>query len=276
MPKLYLIGLGLSDELDITLRGLRAIEESQRVFLESYTSVLNVDVARLEQLYNKPVELLYREDVESEIGAVLAELVATDAVYALCVVGDPFGATTHSDLYLRAVELGVTVVAVHNASVLNAVGVCGLQLYRFGHTVSVPFFTENWRPYSFIHNIAENFARGLHTLVLLDIRVREPTPETLLRVRKKYQPARFMSVREAVEQIVEAQRTEQTALGEAGRLRGFGFARLGAPDQLVLSGTLDELAAAEFGRPLHSLAVCAPQLHEVEERMFAHFRHGGA
>lgn len=64
---------------------------------------------------------------------------------AFLVIGDPFGATTHSDLYLRALKLGVKVEVVHNASIMNACGACGLQLYRFGETISIVFFTETWR-----------------------------------------------------------------------------------------------------------------------------------
>jgi len=41
-------------------------------------------------------------------------------------------ATTHTDLELRARQAGIPVRVVHNASIMNAVGVCGLQLYRFG------------------------------------------------------------------------------------------------------------------------------------------------
>lgn len=37
---LYLIGIGLGDERDITLRGLDAIKQCDYVFLESYTSIL--------------------------------------------------------------------------------------------------------------------------------------------------------------------------------------------------------------------------------------------
>lgn len=37
-------------------------------------------------------------------------------------------ATTHSDLVLRAVHAGIPYRVVHNASVLNAVGCCGLQV----------------------------------------------------------------------------------------------------------------------------------------------------
>ena len=48
-------------------------------------------------------------------------------------------ATTHTDLQLRARSLGIEVRVVHNASILTAVGVCGLQLYRYGE-VPVPAF----------------------------------------------------------------------------------------------------------------------------------------
>lgn len=76
-------------------------------------------------------------------------------------------ATTHSDLVVRAKDLGLEVKVIHNASVMNAVGVCGLQLYRYGETVSIPFFTETWRPDSFYEKIQRNRQLGLHTLCLL-------------------------------------------------------------------------------------------------------------
>ncbi len=41
-------------------------------------------------------------------------------------------ATTHTDLQIRAHQKGIKVEVIHNASILNAVGACGLQLYRYG------------------------------------------------------------------------------------------------------------------------------------------------
>lgn len=46
---LYLIGLGLGDQDDITVKGLNAINSCQKVYLEAYTSVLGVDRAVLVQ-----------------------------------------------------------------------------------------------------------------------------------------------------------------------------------------------------------------------------------
>jgi diphthamide biosynthesis methyltransferase len=61
------------------------------------------------------------------------------------------------------------------------VAACGLQLYRFGQAVSICFFTPTWRPDSFYDRVATNRREGLHTLCLLDIRVKEPSEESLCR-----------------------------------------------------------------------------------------------
>ena len=71
------------------------------------------------------------------------------------------------DLALRARERGIEVKVIHNASIMNAMGASGLQLYNFGRTVTVPFFTDSWRPDSFYDKIAYNLKGGMHTLVLL-------------------------------------------------------------------------------------------------------------
>lgn len=44
---LYLIGLGLWDEKDISLRGLEAVRKCDHVYLEAYTSILLVDKSKL-------------------------------------------------------------------------------------------------------------------------------------------------------------------------------------------------------------------------------------
>ena len=46
-------------------------------------------------------------------------------------------------------------------------GCCGLQLYCFGETVSIPFWTDTWTPSSFYDKIEANLERNMHTLCLL-------------------------------------------------------------------------------------------------------------
>ena len=47
---LYLVGLGLADETDITVKGLEVVKKAERVYLEAYTSILLVDKEKLVSL----------------------------------------------------------------------------------------------------------------------------------------------------------------------------------------------------------------------------------
>lgn len=87
MP-LWIIGLGLGDERDVTVKGADAIRGADVVFLECYTSILAVPQARLEAAYGKPVRIAYRETVESEAELLLGPAKEGKSV-AFLVVGDP-------------------------------------------------------------------------------------------------------------------------------------------------------------------------------------------
>jgi diphthine methyl ester synthase len=166
---LYIIGLGLNDEEDITIKGFKAIKSCQRLYLEYYTSILGVDKERLEAFYEKKIIIADRNMVESEAENIY--LPAKDENIAFLVAGDPLCATTHTDLMLRARAEGIEVQVIHNCSVMAAVAGCGLQLYQFGYTVSIPLFEGSWRPDSFYERIYYNQKGGMHTLCLLDIKV---------------------------------------------------------------------------------------------------------
>ncbi|KIY92977.1 diphthine synthase [Monoraphidium neglectum] len=269
---LYLIGLGLYDERDITLRGLDAVRGCARIYLEAYTSILLCDKLRLEALYGKPVVVADREMVENDADLILEGADQIDV--AFLVVGDPFGATTHTDLQLRARERGIPVRVIHNASVMNAVGACGLQLYKFGESVSIVFFTDTWRPDSFYDKIAANRKLGLHTLCLLDIKVKEPNLEALCRGKTIYEPPRYMSIKTALEQLLEIEEKRREGAYDAGTL-AVGMARVGAPDQRVVAGGMRELMEVDFGAPLHCLII-AGNVHVVEEEILGYYRIGQA
>jgi len=284
---LYLVGLGLGDETDITVKGLEIVRKCQRVYLEHYTSILTVGKEALEKFYGRDVILADRDLVEQGADEIL--LSAKDSDVAFLVVGDPFGATTHSDLVLRAAADGIPHRVVHNASILNAIGCCGLQLYNFGETVSVVFWTDTWRPESFYDKIAKNRRYGFHTLCLLDIKVKEQSVENLLRGRKIYEPPRFMSVQTAAQQfleILENRRRGGDSSGGDGPVAPeelafdenavcVGVARVGALDQKIVVDTLRGLASDEvdaaLGGPLHSLVIPAAEPHPLELDMLRLF-----
>lgn len=264
---LYLIGLGLSDAKDITVRGLELVKKSKRVYLEAYTSILMAaKTEELEEFYGQKVIIADRELVESGSDEILAGADQGDDV-AFLVVGDPFGATTHTDLVLRAREKNIGVEVVHNASVLNAIGCTGVQLYNFGQTVSMVFFTETWRPESFFDKILENRRLGLHTLLLLDIKVKEQTLQNLLRGNNIYEPPRFMSIEQAADQLLEVQE-KRDEKNYSPQTPCIAVSRLGSPKQVIKAGTLQEMSEYESGEPLHSLIILGNKVHDLESDYF--------
>ena len=78
--------------------------------------------------------------------------------------------------------------------------------------ISIVFFTESWTPDSFYSRILSNRKQCLHTLCLLDIKVKEPTLESLARGKRVYEPARYMSIKTAVEQLLEVEEKLQVPL----------------------------------------------------------------
>lgn len=199
--------------------------------------------------------------VESASDDILARADTEDV--AFLVVGDPFGATTHTDLVLRARELSIPVQTIHNASIMNAIGCTGLQLYNFGQTVSMVFFQDNWRPTSFYDRIKENRDIGLHTLVLVDIKVKEQTMENIMRGRKVFEPPRYMTAAQCAEQMIETEETRAEGAYSAESL-AIGVARVGSKEQRMASGTLKQLASTDLGPPLHSVVLLGRRTHELE------------
>lgn len=268
---LHLIGLGLGGVKDVTVKGLEIIRECDRVYLESYTSVLPVRQEELEDFYGRSLLVADRELVEENAAEILPQ--HTKENVAFLVVGDPFGATTHMDLALRAIQKNFKVNVVHNASILTGVGCCGLQLYSYGETVSIPYWTDSWRPDSFYEKILSNRRNGLHTLCLLDIKVKEPTLESLTKKKKEYMPPKFMSVAEAASQLKaisqDRGKKEDSDLTEETLI--VGLARVGCSDQKIVACSLGEMTTRDLGPPLHSIVIPSPSLHPLESEFLLQY-----
>lgn len=272
---LYLIGIGLYDEHDITIRGLEVIKKCDVVYLEHYTSILGVDKTKLEELYGKEVLVAPRSVVEQQAEELLIEI-AKEKDVALLIVGDVFGATTHVDLLQRARDLDVDVQVVFNASILNAVGIVGLELYKYGKTTSIVFPEDNWLPATPYEVIKNNLSLGLHTLCLLDIKVaelsKEEMREQLLHPDKQQAVSslpRFMNVREAIDVLLRLEEEQKGNILSLDTM-AVGVARVGHPDMNVVAAPLSKLKEIDFGAPLHSLIIPG-KLHHVEEEALAHF-----
>ncbi|TBU02474.1 diphthine synthase [Hamiltosporidium magnivora] len=244
---LYIIGLGLSDEKDISVRGLEIVRSCEKIYLENYTSLLKTNKAKLEELYGKEVEISTRNILE-KTDLILEE--AKDKDVALLVIGTPLFATTHTDIILRSKEKNVKIEIIHNSSIMNVMGCCGLFSYSFGRTVSIPYFTETWKPTSFYEKIYENFSNKLHTLCLLDLRVDE-------------KEEKYMQPNIAIDQILESENIlKLNFLNLDSEI--FVVSRFGCPDQNIIFGKIRDILMMSHGNPLHSLII--PSKMEIIEK----------
>lgn len=171
---------------------------------------------------------------------------------------------------LRARELKVPTQTIPNASILSAIGSTGLQLYNFGQTVSMVFFTETWKPSSFYDRVKENRQIGLHTLVLLDIKVKEQSLENLARGKKIFDPPRYMTVAQCASQMLETEEERQEGVYGPDSL-AIGAGRVGAKDQKLVTGTLEQLREVDMGKPLHSLVLLGRRTHDLEREFIREF-----
>jgi len=246
---LYFIGLGLCGVKGLTLEGLEAVKRCRRVYVEHYTSLVpGLGLGELERLLEGKVQAVDRGFLEGEGAEKVLEEALEDDV-ALLTPGDPFIATTHNALRLEALKRGVKVKVVHSASVASAVpGATGLSFYKFGRTATVVYPEPNYVPEAAYDAVKENLAMGLHTLLLLDLKVERGA---------------FMKAPEALRILldIEARRGEGVLTKDAVVV---AVARAGCDDVEVKAGSVGRLVEAELGPPPHSLVVPGP-LHFMEE-----------
>lgn len=257
----YIIGIGLSDEKDITLKGLEAIKSCENIYLENYTSKLQIPIEKLESLYGKKIILADRNLVEKGSDAILKDSTA------FLVVGDAISATTHIDLIIRAKEKNLDVKIIHNASILNAIGITGLQLYKFGKTSSIVFPEEDWLPETPYDVVKQN--NELHTLLLLDIKVKEPSKDDIKKSNDQVMPSKFMTIKEAIKTLltIENKRKENVFTEETYCI---GCARIGS-DNVIKYGKAKDLLVQDFGPELHCLIIPG-KLHFMEEEMLGLYK----
>ena len=242
---LYIVGIGLGDEKDITLRGLEIIKKADKVYLEVYTSKLvSSGKEELERFYGKEIIPASRDLVEKKAEETILKDAKSEEV-AFLVVGDPFSATTHIDLKIRADELGIKVVVVQNTSILNAVGIVGLDLYKYGRVTTIPFDNKNIKSaYSVVKN---NLKNDMHTLILLDL---DPAKD------------RYMTFNEGIGYLLSK--------GMAKNQLVVGCCGIGSDNPVIKAGKAKDLLEKKVKKFPQCLIVPA-KLHFMEEEALKKF-----
>ncbi len=246
--ELIFLGLGLYSG-HLTLEAVNELKRADIVYLELYTGIYE-DADYLEKLVGtEKIVRLSRKELEEENGDIIMESLKNGLRVVLASPGDPFIATSHQALKIRAMREGFKVRVIHGLSILSvAVSESGLFSYKFGKSATI-VYPKDGIVYEYPYLVLEeNISRGLHTLFLLEIDVDQNM---------------LMTANEAMEIMLELERargkkifTENTML--------VVLARAGTPNKLVRAGRVGELLKTDFGHPPHTIIVPG-KLHFIEE-----------
>lgn len=250
---LTLIGLGLFDEKDLTLRGVEAAKAADKIYLDFYTGLWNGNLNNLKKIIGKSIEPVSRKDLEENCKKIIEE--AKKKKVAIFVQGDPLVATTHTALILEARKNKIKTKIIHNSSIISAIAETGLHAYRFGPTITIPFpeKTRGKPPESVYDAIKMSRACNLHTLCLMD----------LIAEKKK-----FMKPKEALEILLqlEDQRRENVFTEDTEIII---LCKAGSDKPLIVYGKVKELMKKKFEIP--AVLIIPGKLHFTEKEYLSLF-----
>lgn len=244
--ELIFVGLGLSGTDGMSVKALEALKTCDKIYAEFYTSFLiDTKVEDLEKTIGKKITVLYRAQVE-EGENIIAD--AQKMRVGFITAGDTMAATTHIDLRLQATDLNIPVRVFHGISIFSACPTStGLQPYKFGRTVTLPFIEQGYQPRSPYDHILENKKRGLHTMILLDIHA---------------DVMKYMTAKEAIEWLLEGEKKWGEGLIDENTLLVVA-SRIGSDKEKVTAGYVKDLLKKDLGEPLFTL-VLPGELHFME------------
>jgi diphthine synthase len=247
LGELVFVGLGLNDDLGISLRALEETKTADHVFIELYTSLLpDFSIERFARMSGKTPRVVTRKELEEDGGELVLNAAHVGKT-VLLVPGDPLIATTHVALRIAAVKQKTNTRIVHGASILSAaIGLSGLHNYKFGKTVTIPFPDETpaTTPY---HVIGQNMRLGLHTLCLLDIKTDEK---------------RYLTINDGLKELMRIENEKKESIIQDDSI-AVGVVRAGSANPEVKAEFATKLLRHQFGAPPHTL-IFVGRLHFME------------
>lgn len=247
---LVLIGLGLNPKKHLTLQAIDYIKKVDELFMELYTSrIMDISVYELEKFLGKEIKILNRNTVESDFLVNMAK----EKNIGLLVPGDPMMATTHIELKLSAKDKNVEFHVVNGISIQCVIpSITGLQNYKFGRSVSLPFPEYDFYPESVYNFIKDNRSLGLHTIVFLDLKDDIEMSANMA-----------MDILLKMEDIYKKDVISEDMLIVV-------ISRAGSEEQMVKAGKIKDLINMNFGKTPH-IIVIPGNLHYVESEALEKF-----
>lgn len=241
---LWFVGLGISGADSISVSTQKLLKQADIVYMEQFTSPISKsDTAKIKKLAKSKLKIAKRWMVED--GTEILKNAKKKKV-VLLAYGDPYIATTHIELRVRAIQEKIKTQTVHAASSLTSlVGEAGLHYYKIGKIVTIMSELKSMTtPYYVIY---KNLIDGNHTLLLLEYN----------------QDAEFfLEPKNALNALLETEKEQKRKVIHPSTFV-IVASRIGFKNQEITSGKISTLKKIDFGKPPHTIIIPG-KLHFTE------------
>ncbi len=248
---LWFVGLGISGFRSIPSEALDVLAKADIVYLECFTSPINnADLQDIKQATKGEFRVARRWLVEDG-GEILENAKKRDV--ALLVYGDPYIATTHTELRTRAAAENIETRSIHASSSLTSmVGECGLHFYKVGRVATIMSDVKSHQsPYYITYN---NIVRGDHTVLFLE-----------------YDQSKdfFLDPGDALNALLETEKGQRRKV-ICQSTYVIVASRIGFSNSSIVSGQISSLMERDFGEPPHTIIIPG-SLHFTESDALKRF-----
>ncbi|HET6516966.1 MAG TPA: diphthine synthase [Nitrosopumilaceae archaeon] len=233
---LWFVGLGISGTDSVSVSTQKLLRQADMVYFEQFTSPISkTETSKIKKIVKSKLKIAKRWMVED--GTEILKNAKKKKV-VLLTYGDPYIATTHIELRIRAIQEKIKTQTVHAASsITSLVGEAGLHYYKIGKIVTIMSELKTMTtPYYVIY---KNLVDGNHTLLLLEYNQ-----------DSKF----FLDPKQALDALIQ---TEKEQKRNVIQLSTFAIvaSRIGFKSQKIISGKISTLRKIDFGKPPHTIII---------------------
>ncbi|MDX1596356.1 MAG: diphthine synthase [Nitrosopumilaceae archaeon] len=241
---LWFIGLGISESKSIPLEATEVLKKADIVYLEQFTSPISKsELAKIKSMSDAEFKDGKRWLVEDG-NEILNNSKKKNVI--LLSYGDPYIATTHIELRVRAIQEKIKTKTIHaSSSITSMIGECGLQYYKVGKVATIMSDMKSLTtPY---YTIYKNLIEGSHSVLLLEYNQDKDF---------------FLDPKDALNGLLETEKEQKRNVIDSSTFAIIA-SRIGMSTQKIISGSISKLVKTEFGKPPHTIIIPG-RLHFTE------------
>lgn len=241
---LWFVGLGISNSKSIPLEAVEVLKKADIVYLEQFTSPISKsELAKIKNMSQAEFKDGKRWLVEDG-NEILKNSKKSNVV--LLSYGDPYIATTHIELRVRAIQEKIKTKTIHaSSSITSMIGECGLQYYKVGKVSTIMSDMKSLTtPYYVIY---KNLIEGSHSVLLLEYNQDKDF---------------FFDPKDALKGLLETEKEQKRNVIKSSTYAVVA-SRIGMNDQKIVSGDISRLTKFDFGKPPHTIIIPG-RLHFTE------------